>query len=66
MKPLGRYIVTRCDWDGIAVVLGDWRFWSDHERELAEWCQAHCAHWQGMTVRMTEEALTLFALKWAA
>jgi len=65
MKQLGRFTVTRYNWDDIAVILGDWRFWADHERELAEWCQANGAHWQGMTVRMSEEVLTLFTLRWA-
>jgi hypothetical protein len=70
MNAHGKFIVTRggeqwCDISGPVVILGDWRFWTDHEAELAEWCRDNGAHWQGMTVRMSEEVLTLFTLRWS-
>jgi hypothetical protein len=65
MQPLGRFIVTRTARYSPAVILGDWQFWAEHETELDAWCEQHGARRRGMTVEMTEEVLTLFALRWS-
>jgi hypothetical protein len=47
------------------VILGDWQFWADHEAELDQWCEQHGARRVGMTVKMTEDVLMLFTLRWS-
>lgn len=61
----GRFIVTRNDWSGPTVILGDWTFWAEHIAELDDWCEANGARLQGMTVEMTEEILMMFVLRWS-
>ena len=63
--PQGRFIVTRNDWSGPAVILGDYRFWTEHEEELRQWCLEHGAVGHGMTVEMDEPTLLLFIMRWA-
>jgi len=68
-EPHSKFIVVRNvsprRYHAPAVILGDWQFWTDHEAELDAWCEQHGAQRQGMTVEMTEDVLTLFALRWS-
>jgi len=65
MTDHGRFIVTNIEGTyGRTVILADWLFWNDHEAELDQWCREHAAVRQGMTVDMSDDVLTLFALRW--
>lgn len=64
-EPLDRFVVVRNSYHPPAVILGDWLFWSEHKSELDQWCDENGAHRQGMTVEMSEDALTLFVLRWS-
>ena len=60
-----RFLTTVLTGDhGRLVVLLDYRFWSQHEVELDQWCQEHAVTREGMTVTMPEDVLTLFTLRW--
>ena len=60
-----RFVIVRNTGNRPAVLLADWQFWADHERELVDWCVENHARRQGMTVEMTEEVLMLFVLRWS-
>jgi hypothetical protein len=60
-----RFVIVRNAYHPPAVILADWRYWTDHEQELDQWCGENHARRQGMTVEMTEESLTAFVLRWS-
>jgi hypothetical protein len=48
------------------VILTDYRYWVEHERELGDWCQKNNCLFNGMTVEAKDNSsLTLFLLRWA-
>lgn len=48
------------------IFLTDYKFWTDHEQELFEWCKLHSCTFSGMTVGVPDEqTLSLFVLKWS-
>ena len=50
---------------GRTVILKDYRFWTEHQEELRQWCLEHGAVGQGMTVEMDEPTLLLFIMRWS-
>jgi hypothetical protein len=60
-----RFVIVRNAYHPPAVLLADWRYWTEHELELIDWCVENRARRQGMTVEMTETALTAFVLRWS-
>jgi hypothetical protein len=53
--------------EGIVVVLTDYRYWDNHVDELIEWCRATPGITnEGMTVICQDkQSLTLFLLRWS-
>lgn len=63
MNSQERFIVIG---DSKYFFLTDIGFWSEHEQELTNWCQANGCEHEGMTVRaLTDHAFTLFLLRWS-
>jgi len=60
-----RFVIVRNPYHQPAVLLADWKYWTEHEPELDQWCEENHAHRQGMTVEMSNEALMQFALRWS-
>jgi hypothetical protein len=51
---------------GALVILCDYKFWTQHQAELAEWCSKHHAWHQGMTVSFPDlRVLDWFVLRWS-
>jgi hypothetical protein len=47
-------------------MLADIEFWSEHERELDEWCKKNFCRRQGMIVTaLNDYGYILFGLKWS-
>jgi len=58
-----RYIAVP---DTKMFVLADWHFWSEHERELDEWCAKNFCRREGTTVTaLNEQGYMLFGLRWS-
>ena len=48
------------------VILSDFAYWSNHEPELADWCERNNAILSGATVELsTDQDLVMFLLKWS-
>jgi len=48
------------------VILSDFKFWSDHTDEFAEWCEPRNVNQQGMVAVFGDEATLLeFVLRWS-
>ena len=48
------------------VILSDFAYWSNHEPELADWCNRNNATQSGATVELsTDQDLVMFLLKWS-
>ena len=60
-----RFVIVRNSYSRPAVILADWKYWTEHELELIDWCVENHARRQGMTVEMSAEALMLFVLRWS-
>lgn len=50
--------------DANLVILTDVTYWNDHYDELQSWCLDYEAEVRGMTVTMSDPALTAFCLRW--
>jgi hypothetical protein len=64
-EPSNRFVVVRNPYSRPAVILADWKYWTEHELELIDWCVENHARRQGMTVEMPEDVLMLFVLRWS-
>lgn len=47
------------------VILSDYQYWAQRERELDDWCRDHGVTRQGMTLVLDDDTLVLFFLKWS-
>jgi F0F1-type ATP synthase epsilon subunit len=50
--------------DDMLVILTDVEYWNDNYDALQEWCKDYEAEVRGMTVTLSEQALTAFCLRW--
>lgn len=57
-----RFIVDR---QNKVIFLSDYKFWAEHENELADWCKKHACIFKGMTITYFDDnTLVLFGLTW--
>ena len=51
--------------NGHLIVLTDFKFWTEHIEDLAEWCEQYNVKHSGMTLELSsDELLTIFSLRW--
>jgi hypothetical protein len=64
----GRFVVVEAALiditDANLIILTEIEYWNDHYEELKEWCQDYDAEVRGMTVTLSDQALTAFCLRW--
>jgi hypothetical protein len=51
--------------DANLVILTDIEYWNDNYDALQLWCKEYGAEVRGMTVTLTDQALTAFCLRWS-